>query len=621
MADDQDSIESERNEKPASDAGTDSVIMIEAPPTKIGGILRRLGPGLIIAGSIVGSGELIATTTTGAKAGFWLLWLILIGCVIKVFVQVEMGRYTLVTGRTTMDGLAEVPGPHIKGHGNWLIWFWALVFLATIGQVGGIVGGVGQALQISVPITESGRQFNAQVDVETQYTVSVGELGLAEKRAIAGDAAGQARAAELKPIIEQLAKTFVAERLAVADQQVADLRTRASQNEAAAKQLVVTNKAYVIVKNRLAVTARPEELFSKQGDDLSDAEDALKDAVATLGRRSSRDDEIWALITAIVTAAILVVGRYGFIQSFSTAMVVSFTFITIVNLFMLQNNAYWAVGVGDILDGMSFRLPPSSAAAVGATGIATALATFGIIGVGANELISYPYWCLEKGYARFTGPRNDTDQWAVRARGWMRVMRWDAWCSMVIYTFATLAFYLLGAAILSRTGLIPAADEMIRTLGVMYEPVFGSIARWIFLFGAFAVLYSTFFVATASLARVVPDGMRVIGIGPKTEASYQNWVRGFSALFPFLCVLAYSIFQQPVELVLIGGVMQGVMLPMLAGAALYFRYKRNDSRITPKFLWDAFLWLSAIGMLITGVWGAWTACGKLLPHLTALVGM
>lgn len=50
--------------------------MYENPPTNILGILGRLGPGLIIAGSIVGSGELIATTKTGAEAGFWLLWLI-----------------------------------------------------------------------------------------------------------------------------------------------------------------------------------------------------------------------------------------------------------------------------------------------------------------------------------------------------------------------------------------------------------------------------------------------------------------------------------------------------------------------------------------------------------------
>ncbi len=37
-----------------------------SPPTTLPGILRQLGPGLIIAGAIVGSGELIATTATGA---------------------------------------------------------------------------------------------------------------------------------------------------------------------------------------------------------------------------------------------------------------------------------------------------------------------------------------------------------------------------------------------------------------------------------------------------------------------------------------------------------------------------------------------------------------------------
>ena len=99
----------------ATDKPADEVSLIESPPTTISGILARLGPGLIIAGSIVGSGELIATTETGAKAGYSLFWLILIGCVIKVFVQVELGRYTIISGKTPLDALSEVPGPRIEG--------------------------------------------------------------------------------------------------------------------------------------------------------------------------------------------------------------------------------------------------------------------------------------------------------------------------------------------------------------------------------------------------------------------------------------------------------------------------------------------------------------------------
>ena len=84
---------------------------IQDPPRRFVETLRRLGPGLIIAGSIVGSGELIATTKTGAQAGIALLWLIVVGCVIKVFVQIELGRYAITHGQTTLAALNTLPGP------------------------------------------------------------------------------------------------------------------------------------------------------------------------------------------------------------------------------------------------------------------------------------------------------------------------------------------------------------------------------------------------------------------------------------------------------------------------------------------------------------------------------
>ena len=238
--------------------------------------------------------------------------------------------------------------------------------------------------------------------------------------------------------------------------------------------------------------------------------------------------------------------------------------------------------------------------------MATALATFGIIGVGAAELISYPYWCQAKGYAKFTGPRDDSPEWAARAKGWLHVLRWDAWCSMVVYTFATIAFYLLGAAILGRAGLNPQGSDMIQTLSVMYEPVFGSIAPTLFLFGAFAVLYSTFFVANASHARVNSDGLRVYGLIPMSDESYRKTVRVLSGVFPMVCLSVYIFYPKPAVLVLLSGVMQAVMLPMLSAAALYFRYYKTDPRTRPGIAWDVFLWLSAFGMLVAGSWAAYT---------------
>ena len=72
---------------------------IKEPPKKLGGMLRYWGPGLIMTAGVVGSGELIATTGLGARAGFVALWLILLSCVIKVAVQLMLGRFAIYSGK------------------------------------------------------------------------------------------------------------------------------------------------------------------------------------------------------------------------------------------------------------------------------------------------------------------------------------------------------------------------------------------------------------------------------------------------------------------------------------------------------------------------------------------
>jgi Mn2+/Fe2+ NRAMP family transporter len=213
---------------------------------------------------------------------------------------------------------------------------------------------------------------------------------------------------------------------------------------------------------------------------------------------------------------------------------------------------------------------------------------------------------LEKGYAKWTGPRDDSAEWAERAEGWLRVLKWDAWCSMVVYTFATVAFYLLGAAILGRTGLDPSGSQMVRTLGEMYVPVFGQWAQVVFIVGALAVLYSTFFVATASHALVLADALRVFGVSAGGERAYRFWVRVFSGTLPLLFLASFAFFKAPQKLVLAGGFMGALMLPLLGVSALYFRYRRCDERLRPSMVWDVFLWLSVAGLTVAGGWAFYT---------------
>jgi Mn2+/Fe2+ NRAMP family transporter len=119
---------------------------IQEPPASLWKALGKIGPGIILAGSIVGSGELILTTSRGADWGVVFLWLVLFSCIIKVFVQIELGRYAISSGLPTLSALDELPGPRLGTH--WLVWWWLGLLLLSVFQLGAMVGSVGQALHL-----------------------------------------------------------------------------------------------------------------------------------------------------------------------------------------------------------------------------------------------------------------------------------------------------------------------------------------------------------------------------------------------------------------------------------------------------------------------------------------
>ena len=83
----------------------------KAPPKTWGGMLLAIGPAIVVSGSVIGSGELINVPVQAAKFGFVLFWAVILSCIIKYFLQVELGRHCLVHNRTTIQALNLVPGP------------------------------------------------------------------------------------------------------------------------------------------------------------------------------------------------------------------------------------------------------------------------------------------------------------------------------------------------------------------------------------------------------------------------------------------------------------------------------------------------------------------------------
>ncbi len=433
---------------------------IKDPPTTISGALQYLGPGLLLSASIVGSGELIATTILGAKAGFVTLWVILVSCLVKVTLQLEFGKHAIHTGEPTMMSLNALPGPRI-GSANWTIWTWFFLMLFKILQSGGIVGGVALIMTLTFP--------------------------------------------------------------------------------------------------GISVTT-------------------------------------WSFIIAIVVSLCVFHGYYSIIEKTTLVMIALFTALTLVSVAALQATPY-AVSTAEVLSGLHFELPPEA--------VVVAIGAFAITGVGGDEIMAYNYWLLEKGYAAYTGPKDDSSAWTTRARGWIRVMYLDAFCAMLVYTTVTAAFYVLGAAVLHRNETVPAKSELIVVLSTMYTQTLGPWANGVFLLGAFLVLFSTLFAALAASTRIYADAFCRFGwLDFADDKARARAIAMIAWVLPLMWATLFWKFRAPGLMVIIGGLATMFILLIVVFAALVFRYRRLDPRLQPSRFYDAALWASCISIGCIAVYGA-----------------
>ncbi|GAB3536970.1 hypothetical protein GCM10027443_28690 [Pontibacter brevis] len=105
------------------------------------------GPGLIWMLSSVGSGSVLFTPRVGSRYEYSLLWIALIVFVLMWVMIKEVGRYTVVTGKTILDGFRD-----ISGRSGWALW---LIFVpqivAAVVTIAGIAALAGSALMIAFP--------------------------------------------------------------------------------------------------------------------------------------------------------------------------------------------------------------------------------------------------------------------------------------------------------------------------------------------------------------------------------------------------------------------------------------------------------------------------------------
>ena len=177
---------------------------------------------------------------------------------------------------------------------------------------------------------------------------------------------------------------------------------------------------------------------------------------------------------------------------------------------------------------------------------------------------------------------------------------------MVVYTIVTAAFYLLGAALLHAHGEVPEGYAMVETLSRMFTETLGPWAKVIFLIGAFFVLYSTLFTATASWSRIFGDAFGQLGwVRFDDEVSRKRVIGALSWAFPTIWCVLFLVIQMPVAMILLGGIATSILLLVVLWAAVVFRYRVLPFSLTPSRTYDFFFWLSVASILTVSMYGIW----------------
>ena len=100
--------------------------------------LKLAGPGLVVAATGIGSGDVVAATVGGARYGVVLLWAIALGAFFKYVLNEGIARWQLATGLTALEGWAEYLPSWVKVYFGLYLLIWTVAVTAALTNATGL---------------------------------------------------------------------------------------------------------------------------------------------------------------------------------------------------------------------------------------------------------------------------------------------------------------------------------------------------------------------------------------------------------------------------------------------------------------------------------------------------
>jgi len=102
------------------------------PPRGLAGLARIVGPGIVVAATGVGAGDLFAAAKAGATYGLPLLWTALFGALLKFALAEGVARWQLATGSTVIEGWVRLFGRALNIFFLAYLLFWTFMVSAAL---------------------------------------------------------------------------------------------------------------------------------------------------------------------------------------------------------------------------------------------------------------------------------------------------------------------------------------------------------------------------------------------------------------------------------------------------------------------------------------------------------
>jgi Mn2+/Fe2+ NRAMP family transporter len=334
----------------------------------------------------------------------------------------------------------------------------------------------------------------------------------------------------------------------------------------------------------------------------------LMHGIYPLASSQSTSTRLWGTILVLLTVALLWRGWYSHLEILVMVLVGGFSVSVAVGVLLVQGTEF-RISANDILSGLTFSIGDDRRKAAFAV-----ISLMGALGVAANELLMYPYWILEKGYARELGD-SQAPGWADRVRQRVRWIWIDAGFSTALATLVTGAFFLLGAAILFGKPDKPQGPQVVDQISSVFTETWGDWSKAIFLVGAFCTLFSTLVVVAAASGRMAADLLGTFKIIDRNDHPTVHRCHQWVQSFWLVALLAAFVMlpTQPEKFVQSGHYVLGAFLTPLLMFCICWLAFQTDRRVRMG-TWTAIALITSVAIIFSCV--AMNAVLQWLPKST-----